>query len=73
MRYRNTSWDLKWINDIFIFVIAHSDDFCWFGFEDVTNGYDALITIFNKFKYTLMDCADKEFVGINIVENYIWV
>ena len=66
-------WDLKlfykWINGKPIFVIAHSDDFCWFGSEDVTHEWDALIKNFNKHKYTVMDCTDKEFVGINITHD----
>ena len=39
MGYLNTPWDLKlfykWINGKPLFVIAHSDDFRWFGSEDV--------------------------------------
>ena len=37
--YLNTPWDLKlvykWMNGKPLFVIAHSDDFRWFGSEDV--------------------------------------
>ena len=69
MGYINTPWDLKlfykWINDKPIFVIAHSDDSRWFGSEDVAHEWDALIKNFNKLKYTVTDCTDKEFVGIN--------
>ena len=54
MGYINTPWDLKLfykrINDKPIFVIAHSDDFRWFGSEDVTHEWDALIKNFNKHK-----------------------
>ena len=32
------------------FVIAHSDDFRWFGSENVTYEWDALIKNFNKHK-----------------------
>ena len=50
----NTPWDLKlvykWINGKPIFVIAHSDDFRWFGSKDVTHEWDALIKNFNKHK-----------------------
>ena len=57
----DTPWDLKlfykWINGKPIFVIAHSDDFCWFGSEDVTHEWDALIKNFNKHKYTVTDCG----------------
>ena len=39
MGYLNTPWDLKlfhkWIKGKTLFVIAHSDDFRWFGSEDV--------------------------------------
>ena len=73
MGYVNTPWDLKlfykWINDKPIFVIAHSDDFRWFGSENVTHEWDALIKNFNKHKYTVTDCTDKEFVGINITHD----
>ena len=68
MGYINTPWDLKlfykWINGKPIFVIAHSDDFCWFGSKDVTHEWDALIENFNVHKYKVTDCMDKEFVGI---------
>ena len=39
MGYDYTPWDLKlffkWVNEKPILVIAHSDDFRWFGLEDV--------------------------------------
>ena len=70
MGYVNTPWDLKlfykWINGKPIFVIAHSDDFRWFGSENVTHEWVALIKNFNKHKYTVTDCTDKEFVGSDI-------
>ena len=73
MGYFNTPWNLKlfykWINSKPIFVIAHSDDFRWFGSKDVTYGWDVLIKNFNKHKYTVTDCTDKEFVGINITHD----
>ena len=69
----NTPWDLKlfykWINGKPIFVIAHSDDFRWFGSEDITHKWDALIKNFNKHKYAVTDCTDKDFVGINITHD----
>ena len=37
--------------------------------ENVTHEWDALIKNFNKHKYTVTDCTDKEFVGINIKYN----
>ena len=67
MDYLNTPWDLKlfhkWINGKPLFVIAHSDDFRWFGSEDVLHDW---VKNFNAHKYTVTDCTDKEFVGINI-------
>ena len=47
MGYLNTPWGLKlfykWINDKPLFVIAHKDDFRWFGSEDVLHEWDALV------------------------------
>ena len=39
------------------------------GSEDVRHEWDALIKNFNKHKYTVTDCTDKEFVGINIIHD----
>ena len=73
MGYLNTPWDLKlfykWISGKPLFVIAHSDDFRWFGSEDVLHEWDALVKNFNAHKYTVTDCTDKEFVGINITRD----
>ena len=73
MGYMNTPWDLKlfykWINNKPLFVIAHSDDFRWFGSESVLCEWDYLVKNFNKHKYTVTDCTDKEFVGINITHD----
>ena len=73
MGYDNTPWDLKlffkWVNMKPILVIAHSDDFRWFGSEDVLYEWEALIKNFNAHKYTVTDCTDKEFVGINITHD----
>ena len=73
MGYINTPWDLKlfynWINEKPIFVIAHNDDFRWFGSEDVTHEWDALIKNFNKHKYAVTDCTNNEFIGINITHD----
>ena len=44
-------------------------NFRWFGPEDVTHEWDALIKNFNKHKYKVTDCTDKEFVGINITHD----
>ena len=69
IRYINTPWNLKLfynrINDKPIFIIAHSDGFRWSGSEDVTHEW-TLIKNFNVHKYTVTDCTDNEFVGINI-------
>ena len=73
MGYLNTPWDLKlfykWINGKPLFVIAHSDDFRWFGSEDVLHEWDALVKNLNAHKYTVTNCTDKEFVGINITRD----
>ena len=73
MGYLNTPWDLKlfykWIKGKPLFVIAHSDDFRWFGSEDVLHEWDALVKNFNTHKYTVTDCTDKEFVGIIITHD----
>ena len=50
-------------------IIAHSDDFRWFGSEDVLYEWEALVKNFNAHKYTVTDCTDKEFVGINITHD----
>ena len=52
--------------------MVHSDDFRWFGDKKDLNEWDALIKNFNKHKYKVTDCSDKEFVGIRIKcdENY---
>ena len=73
MGYNNTPWDLKlffkWVNEKPILVIAQSDDFRWFGSEDVLYEWEALVKNFNAHKYTVTDCTDKEFVGINITHD----
>ena len=73
MGYDNAPWDLKlfykWVNEKPILVIAHSDDFRWFGSEDVRYEWEALVKNFNAHKYAVTDCTDKEFVGINITHD----
>ena len=73
MGYDNTTWDLKlffkWVNEKPILVIAHSDGFRRFGSEDVLYEWEALVKNFNAHKYTVTDCTDKEFVGINITHD----
>ena len=74
--YTNTPWDLKlfykWIDDRILLLMAHSDDFRWFGdIKDIAE-WDLLLKNFNKHKYKVTDCTDKEFVGIRITcdENF---
>jgi hypothetical protein len=68
--YENTPWDpkffFKWINGKPIIVIAHSDDFRWFGPDDLISEWDILVETFNRHKYEVTDATDKEFVGIHI-------
>ena len=54
----------KWINDKRLLIIAHSDDFRWFGSDDMLSEWDLLIKTFNEHKYEVTDATDKEFVGI---------
>ena len=73
MGYDNTPWDLKlffkWVNEKPILVIAHSDDFRWSGSGDVLFEWEAFVKNFNAHKYTVTNCTDKEFVGINITDD----
>ena len=59
MGYDNTPWDLKlffkWVNEKPILVIAHSDDFRWFGSEDVLYEWEALVKNFNLSIYIDLD------------------
>ena len=68
--YENTPWDpkffFKWVNIKPIIVIAHSDDFRWFGPDDLISEWDHLVATFNKHKYEVTDATNKEFVGIHI-------
>jgi Reverse transcriptase (RNA-dependent DNA polymerase) len=68
--YTNTPWDpklfIKWIKGKPIIVIAHSDDFRWFGPPDMINEWDILVLTFNKHRYEVTDATNKEFVGIHI-------
>ena len=45
--YKNTPWDpklfYKWINDKPLLIIAHIDDFRWFGSDDMLSEWDLLI------------------------------
>ena len=68
--YANTPWDpklfIKWIKGKPIIVIAHSDDFRWFGPPDMIKEWDLLVLTFNKHRYEVTDATNKEFVGIHI-------
>ena len=69
--YKNTPWDLKfffkWTTDGRpMLIIAHSDDFRWFGPSDKLDEWDLIIATFNAHKYEVTDATDKEFVGIRI-------
>ena len=69
--YKNTPWDLKlffkWTHsDTPMIIIAHSDNFRWFGPPDHIHEWDAVIQAFNKHGYQVTDATDKEFVGIRI-------
>ena len=68
--YTNTPWDLKlfykWKKNKPIIIIAHSDDFRWFGSKENLEEWDILIKTFNKYKYEVTDATSKEFVGIHI-------
>ena len=68
--YKNTPWDpkffFKWIKGKPIIVIAHSDDFRWFGPPELISEWNLLVSTFNKHKYEVTDATNKEFVGIHI-------
>ena len=68
--YKNTPWDLKlyfkWVDGSPMILIAHSDDFRWFGRPDMIHEWDLLVSTFNAHKYEITDATDKEFVGIHL-------
>jgi hypothetical protein len=68
--YKNTPWDpkffFKWIKGKPIIVIAHSDNFRWFGPPELISEWNLLVSTFNKHKYEVTDATNKEFVGIHI-------
>ena len=71
--YTNTPWDLKffykWKNDKPILLIAHSDDFRWFGGKEHMDEWQLLINTFKKHEYKVSDVTDSEFVGIQITHD----
>ena len=68
--YKNTPWDpklfFKWKDDKPLIIMAHSDDFRWFGPDNMISEWDLLITTFGQHKYEVTDATNKEFVGIKI-------
>ena len=74
--YHHTPWDqkffYKWIGDDILILVAHSDDFRWFGLTKHLIEWDVLLKTFNEHKYNVTDCTEKEFVGIRITydENF---
>ena len=68
--YKNTPWDpkyfYKWIKGKPLLIIAHSDDFSWFGPAELLSEWDKLCATFNAHKYKVTECTEKEFVGIRI-------
>ena len=71
--FKNTPWDtkffFKWKDGRPILLIAHSDDFRVFCDKRDLSEWDALVKNFNKHKYKVTDCSDKEFVGIRITKD----
>ena len=49
--------------------LAHSNDFRWFGPDDLLSEWDLLVSTFNHHKYEVTDTTNKEFVGIHICHN----
>ena len=47
-------------------LIAHSDDFRWFGRPDMIHEWDLLVSTFNAHKCEITYATDKEFVGIHL-------
>ena len=68
--YLTTPWDpklfYKWIAGSPIILIAHSDDFRWFGLHKHLKEWHHLLKTFNEHKYKVTDATNNEFVGIKI-------
>ena len=68
--YKNTPWDLKlyfkWVDGSLMILIAHSDDFRWFGRPDMFHEWDLLVSTFNARMYEFTDATDKELIGIHL-------
>ena len=71
--YTNTPWDLKffikWKDNKPMLLIAHSDDFRWFGDKAQLSEWKLLVDTFEKHKYNVSDVTDSEFVGIQITRD----
>ena len=71
--YINTPWDLKffhkWVDNLSILLIVHSNDFRWFGSKKNLKEWQILIDTFEKHKYKVTDVSENEFVGINITRD----
>ena len=52
-----------------ILLIAHSDDFRWFGDESEISEWTLLVNTFENYKFKVTDVSDNEFVGINITRD----
>ena len=67
IRLQDRKFFFKWTTDGRpMLIIAHSDDFRWFGPSDKLDEWDLIIATFNAYKYEVTDATDKEFVGIRI-------
>ena len=71
--YKNTAWDrkffFKWVNNKPMLLIAHSDDFRWFGDSKNMKEWQLLVDTFEKHKYKVSDVTSAEFVGIRITHD----
>lgn len=71
--YTNTPWDLKffikWKDGKPMLLIAHSDDFRWFGDKNQMSEWKLLVDTFERHKYKVSDVTDSEFVGIQITHD----
>jgi hypothetical protein len=67
--YKNTPWDLKffykWVDNRPILLIAHIDNFRWFGGADQTHEWELLLATFNSHKSEITDTVGKEFIGVH--------
>jgi hypothetical protein len=52
--------------DTCVTLIAHSDNFRWFGPPTMKHEWDLMVATFNAHNYDITDVSDKEFIGMNI-------